>query len=270
MTRRTVRQARTGTAIVVALIGIAAIRSGAATGPQAVGQASRLYACIQADGQLERGSAGRPLIRQYGMRCAASSQQVSWHVDPEGNAPPSTAKPRPTIVATTRPTVPPTTQPATTTTVGSSGNEIRHPGTYTTAYDFQDNNPANSAIISHPVIHQTAGGTGTYSDPLTVAVDHFSNGTLQFAAGTKFYVPNVRAYLIAEDTTGETAPGTIHLDMWAGGETSSQSSAYDCMSHVTGNYLVIENPASNYAVVPGPLAANNTCRQLFGDTPVKV
>ena len=39
--------------------------------------------------------------------------------------------------------------------------------------------------------------------------------------------------------------------VWAGGQSSSESSAYNCMSHVTGNYLVIRNPASNYAVVAG-------------------
>ena len=177
------------------------------------------------------------------------------------SAPTTTAK------VAAKPTATPTVaKPAAAAPNVATGNEIRHPGTYTTAYDYQDNTPSNSSAISNPVIHSQAGGTGTYADPITVAVDHLSGGQLQFPKGTRFYVPNIRAYLIAEDTTGETAPGTIHLDMWAGGQTSSQSSAYDCMSHVTGHYLVIENPASNYTVVPGPLAANNACRQLFGDS----
>ena len=141
-------------------------------------------------------------------------------------------------------------------------------GSYVTAYSYHDNNPPGSAAISNPVIHRQAGGKGTFADPITVAVANGSNGGLQFAAGTKFYVPNLRAYLIAEDKIGGSSGSRVHLDVWAGGQSSSESSADSCMSRVTGNYLVIRNPASNYAVVPGPLAANNTCRQLFGDAVV--
>jgi hypothetical protein len=87
----------------------------------------------------------------------------------------------------------------------------------------------------------------------------------QFPWGTKFYIPNVRAYFIAEDTIGNSPSTPPHLDLWVGGQSSSESSADSCMSRITGNYLVIRNPASNYAVVPGPLSANNSCRQLFGN-----
>jgi 3D (Asp-Asp-Asp) domain-containing protein len=172
--------------------------------------------------------------------------------------------PKPTTTTTRpKPTAKPATQPAAKPAATTSGSEIRLAGSYITAYDYWDNNPPGSAAISNPVIHQNAGGTGTFADPITVAVN-----AGQFPWGTKFYVPNVRAYFIAEDTIGDR-PGTPpHLDLWAGGQSSSQSSANNCMSHVTGNYLVIRNPASNYAVVPGPLSANNTCRQLFGDAAV--
>ena len=222
------------------------------------------------DGSQDGFPALRPIVDQViasgggGGAVPAAAPSSSTAPKPVVNsAPTTTTAPKKVAVA---PVV--NAKPAVAAPNVSTGAEIRHPGTYTTAYDYQDNTPSNSANISNPVIHSQAGGTGTYADPITVAVDHLGNGQLQFPKGTKFYVPNIRAYLIAEDTTGETAPGTIHLDMWAGGQTSSQSSAYDCMSHVTGNYLVIENPASNYAVVPGPLAANNTCRQLFGDSVV--
>jgi len=147
--------------------------------------------------------------------------------------------------------------------------EIRMPGTYTTAYDWYDNNPPGSAAISNPVKHRRAGGSGTYADPLTVAVNHLRNGRLQFAPGTRFYVPNVRAYLIVEDTIGDLASGRVHLDMWAGGGTSSRQSAYNCMSHVTGNVLVIRNPKRYYAVVRGPLSAHNHCRRLYGNKVVR-
>jgi hypothetical protein len=147
--------------------------------------------------------------------------------------------------------------------------EVRMPGTYTTAYDWWDNNPPGSAEISHPVVHRHAGGTGTYADPLTVAVNHGSDHGLQFRAGTRFYVPNIRAYLIVEDTIGDSAHGRTHLDMWAGGKSSTRRSAYRCMARVTGNVLVIRNPARNYAVVKGPLSAHNQCRKVYGNKVVR-
>src|SRR6476619_991729 len=67
--------------------------------------------------------------------------------------------------------------------------EVRMAGVYTTAYDWWDNNPPGSAEISHPVVHRTAGGIGTYGNPLTVAVNYGSDHGLQFHAGTRFYVP---------------------------------------------------------------------------------
>ena len=147
--------------------------------------------------------------------------------------------------------------------VQGNGSEIRLSGAYITGYSYFDNNPPGSAAISNPVIHQRAGGTGTFADPITVAIN-----VPQFPWGTKFYIPNLRAYFIAEDTIGDS-PGTPpHLDVWVGGQSSSESSADSCMSRLTGNYLVIRNPASNYAVVSGPLSANNGCRQLFGNTVV--
>ena len=149
--------------------------------------------------------------------------------------------------------------------------DVRMPGTYTTAYDWWDNNPPGSAEISHPVVHRHAGGQGTYADPLTVAVNDRSSGNgLQFRAGTRFYVPNVRAYLVVEDTLGGGPGGRVHLDMWAGGKTSTERSAYNCMNHVTGNVLVIKNPTRKYAVVKGPLSANNKCRKLYGNKVVRV
>jgi hypothetical protein len=149
--------------------------------------------------------------------------------------------------------------------------DVRMPGTYTTAYNWWDNNPPGSAQISHPVVHRRAGGQGTYADPLTVAVDYGRSGHgLQFRAGTRFYVPNVRAYLIVEDTIGRTAGGRPHLDMWAGGKSSTERSSYNCMRHVTGTVLVIRNPSRKYAVVKGPLSAHNKCRKLYGNKVVRV
>jgi hypothetical protein len=77
---------------------------------------------------------------------------------------------------------------------------------YTTGYDYWDNTPAGSAIISDPILHKRAGGTGTYADPITLAVGHSIIGgkdILDYPAGTKFYIPNLRRYFIVEDTCGD-------------------------------------------------------------------
>jgi hypothetical protein len=174
--------------------------------------------------------------------------------------PTTTTKPKPTTT-TTKPK--PAAQPRATTPTQGSGSEVRLSGAYITGYSWYDNNPPGSAAISNPVIHQRAGGTGTFADPITVAIN-----VPQFPWGTKFYIPNVRAYFIAEDTIGNGPSSPPHLDLWVGGQSSSESSADSCMSRITGNYLVIRNPASNYAVVPGPLSANNSCRSLFGNAVV--
>jgi hypothetical protein len=161
-----------------------------------------------------------------------------------------------------------------------AGCETRFTNGYTTAYDWWDNNPPQSAEIAYPTIHQTAGGTGTYADPITIAADdtQLEGGqTLQFPAGTIFYIPNVRAYFIVEDRTGEIQQDNTaqhngtnpHLDMWADGRTSTQSNAFNCMANLTHEgVLIIKDPNSNYVVVPGPLSTNNQCRQNYGNTVV--
>lgn len=152
--------------------------------------------------------------------------------------------------------------------------EIRFANGYTTAYDWWDNNPPQSYEICCPSIHSSAGGVGTYADPLTVAVDYSSGTTMQFSVGTKFYIPNVRAYFVVEDRTGEQqATNTLnhngtnpHLDMWADGHTSTFSNSQSCLSSITDEgVLIIQNPLSNYVVVSGSLAANNGCRSTFGN-----
>lgn len=160
---------------------------------------------------------------------------------------------------------------------GLSACETNHPTAYTTSYNWWDNNPPHSAEICCPAVHAEAGGIGTYADPITVAVDYAgsSGTTMQFAPGTRFYIPNERAYFVVEDRTGEheddnTAEhnGTDpHLDLWSDGRTSTEANAFACMSQITHEGIrVIEDPADDYLVVAGPLAHDNQCRANYGDT----
>ncbi|QQO39806.1 hypothetical protein SEA_BELFORT_142 [Streptomyces phage Belfort] len=159
---------------------------------------------------------------------------------------------------------------------------------YTTGYSWYDNTPAGSADISHPVLHRKAGGKGTYTDPVTIAVGHsIINGKdiLDYPKGTKFYIPNVRKYFIVEDTCGDgrtpqngpchsltKAPKgvTVWLDLWIGGGSSTRKQADDCMSKVTdGNgaiHTAILNPRKDYVTVSGDILLNGKCRASYGNT----
>jgi len=166
-----------------------------------------------------------------------------------------------------------------------TGSPSRNLTAYVTGYDIYDNTPPGSPVISNPVLHKVAGGTGTYQDPITVAVGHsIINGQdiLDWPAGTRFYFPNLRRYFIVEDTCGDgptpqdepchdlsTAdPGAqTWLDVWVDGSQMSQSAANSCEDDITHNQLVIENPAADYAVVPGAVAGSS-CTHQYGNTVV--
>ena len=141
---------------------------------------------------------------------------------------------------------------------------------YTTGYSYWDNTPPGSADISNGVIHTKAGGVGTFDDPITMAVGHvISSGSdaLDYAAGTKFYIPNLRRYFIVEDSCGDgdtPQNGPCHIgyeghpliDLYVDGANASRETSDACMEAITDLHLVIVNPAPNYAVVAGAITDN--------------
>ncbi|WP_455835237.1 hypothetical protein [Pseudarthrobacter siccitolerans] len=160
------------------------------------------------------------------------------------------------------------------------------PGTkvYLTAYTWFDNTPAGSPVISHPVIHQSAGGTGTYDDPVTIAVGHsLATGQqiLDYPPGTRIYVPDLRRYVIVEDTCGdgptpeegpchtgaeEFGDASIWLDVWIGGEDQSAEFARRCTRQVTGVRTVVFDPPDNYVVADGNgVIHDGKCDSGYGD-----
>jgi hypothetical protein len=176
------------------------------------------------------------------------------------------------------------------------GSQAQASGTtlkaYTTAYSRFDNTPPGSADISNPVVHKKAGGTGTYADPLTLAVGHVKTGgkdVLDFPAGTRFYLPDLRRYAIVEDTCGDgpkpqnepchrlDAPGNkapagakVWVDVWVGGSGSTAKQADACMSKVTDGdgavHTIIEHPRKDYIVVSGPVLSKGHCTAGYGNT----
>jgi hypothetical protein len=143
---------------------------------------------------------------------------------------------------------------------------------YLTGYSFWDNTPPGSARIAKPVVHRQAGGTGTYRDPITVAVGHSKSGgrsRMDFPAGTRFYFPNLQKYGIVEDLCGDgprpqNGPchtgyrGLAWLDIYVGGRSSGPRAANRCMYAITGVQNVVMHPSPNYPVQHGEIATS-TC-----------
>jgi hypothetical protein len=167
---------------------------------------------------------------------------------------------------------------------GGSGSGKTIQNAFTTGYTWFDNTPRGSAQIFAPVLHQQAGGTGTWKDPITLAVGHTINGgkdTLDYPAGTRFYIPTIRRYFIVEDACGDggspqngachkldTAPqgATTWLDLYIGGGSGDNESAVqDCAGRMTGLKTVIQDPADGLPVVEGPLFSNGKCTTTYGD-----
>jgi hypothetical protein len=124
-------------------------------------------------------------------------------------------------------------------------------------YSFQDNTPAGSAIISMPVIHSKAGGTGTFADPITTAVPG-SSGSPETPKGTRIYVARLKRYFVVEDS-GATKESVLHFDLYVGGEGFSKSASDKCMNSYTAKLPVIINPAAGLPVTVGALTGPNGC-----------
>src|SRR3989442_16015421 len=65
--------------------------------------------------------------------------------------------------------------------------------TFLTFYGWWDNTPPGGDI-SYPRIHDTAGGKGSYADPIT-----FATSSDELKPGTKVWGPRVKKYFIMED-----------------------------------------------------------------------
>ena len=144
---------------------------------------------------------------------------------------------------------------------------------FLTGYSYWDNTPRGSSNIARPVVHREAGGTGTYRDPITLAVGHVRHGNrsvMDFPAGTRFYIPRLRKYAVVEDLCGDgNSPqngpchsgynGYVWIDIYVDGKFAGGQAADQCMRSLTGVQTVIINPAPGRPVQPGPLTESG-CR----------
>ncbi|GAA4253023.1 discoidin domain-containing protein [Dactylosporangium darangshiense] len=135
-----------------------------------------------------------------------------------------------------------------------------------TLYGWYDNTPP-SAEIAYPSVHDEAGGTGTYNDPLT-----FAAATGAAKPGTKIWVPRLRKYFVMEDGCDECdqdwngkgpngGPKLYHFDLWLGGKGGDPFDAINCEDALThynadGSATledVVIDPPSNEPYDPTPI-----------------
>lgn len=186
---------------------------------------------------------------------------------------------------------------------------------FLTMYGWPDNTPPSASIggghsgsnVLFPTqnhgqgIHTQAGGTGTYSDPITLA----TNNTNELWYGQEVYIPRFQKYFIAEDSCTECSadmigsgtvtspttpdgahlgnllgpgddggPGLIHFDLWVGGQDGDWFDTVACEDALTWYnddntpYMdpIIVNPGPNEEVSPYPLfnGATGLCNEKIG------
>jgi hypothetical protein len=140
---------------------------------------------------------------------------------------------------------------------------------YVTLYGWPDNSPPGADIAypksdGNPTIHNSAGGTGTYSDPITYATDK-----AELPVGTKVYYPYLHRYFIMEDDCTECdedwtghgpdgGPHMYHIDLWVGGKGGNSNKVIDCEDNLTQSGSVIVNPPSTESVDTTPLFNSST------------
>lgn len=122
-----------------------------------------------------------------------------------------------------------------------------------TGYSYWDNNPPGSAEICCGVLHTTAGGRGTFADPVTVATP-----TGETAPGTRLYIPRIKRYAIVEDS-GATGMDLHHFDIYVDGAGHPEGASERCMDEITGQASVMLNPPPGYPVTAGPLTGSSGC-----------
>ena len=157
---------------------------------------------------------------------------------------------------------------------------------YLTGYSYYDNTPPGSAVIAYPrsdfpTRHQVAGGVGTYTDPVTLAVGWRRAGGReipQWPVGRRFYVPFLHKYVMVEDQCGDRAQygpcyrldqaprqATTWLDVWVGGGGLPRMVSEACMRRITRIHTVVFRPARDFPVNAGSVTAACVSNRFYSE-----
>jgi hypothetical protein len=120
-----------------------------------------------------------------------------------------------------------------------------------TFYGYPDNSPAGPAIAHDCGRGYSAGGTGTYSDPLT-----FASATSEFSWCEIIYDPYTKKYLRMEDDCEQCetdwSNGIWHIDVWTGSTTvnggQDQINCEDDLTPEERSQTIVRRPDSTYPV----------------------
>jgi len=135
----------------------------------------------------------------------------------------------------------------------------------TTWFGAKDNCPPGGDI-AYPHIHQAAGGTGNWEDPIT-----FAGAKSAIKPGSKVYVPSLKKYFIMEDDCEECdgewkKHKKWHMDLWMGTDKVTPGSGLiACENQMTVNKATVTlEPDSTYpvdttAIFDGNRKENNGC-----------
>ncbi|CRG85474.1 hypothetical protein PISL3812_02530 [Talaromyces islandicus] len=130
-----------------------------------------------------------------------------------------------------------------------------------TFYGYPDNSPPGAGIAYTQCGRDEAGGTGTYSDPVT-----FASASGEFETCEIIYAPYLKKYLRYEDECAQCESdwdndGTWHVDTWIGSSTSDGGQdQIDCEDQLTPDaQSIIRNPADNLEVDTTALYDNGSC-----------
>jgi hypothetical protein len=129
-----------------------------------------------------------------------------------------------------------------------------------TFYAAADNDPPGSADIAYPNSrHPTAGGSGTATDPLSLATD-----PREIRPGVLVYYPPIKKYFVMEDDCAPcidewNAERTPHVDLWMANTTDPAVQKCEAALTPDDPDTIIVNPPTNLPVDPKPLFANGKC-----------
>jgi 3D (Asp-Asp-Asp) domain-containing protein len=163
--------------------------------------------------------------------------------------------------ATTPSLAPKATTPPRRVTSSATGRPGRMWSVVVTFYGAADNDPPGSTEIAHPnALHSSAGGTGTYANPVSLASDRRA-----IPVGTRVYYPPLAKYFVMEDDCAGCIEDwgsnrTPHIDLWAGNHSGSDFIACENALTPSGRVSVELNPPPGRRVDTSPLYGGGGCR----------